>query len=173
MKKATFAGGCFWCIEPPFHRLEGVIDVYAGYTGGKTVNPTYDEVTSGRTGHLEAAQVIYDPAIVSYETLLETFWHNIDPTDDGGQFADRGSSYKTAIFYHDEEQRLLAEKSKKALAESGMLKKPIVTDIREAGEFYRAEEYHQDYYKKNPLHYNAYKKGSGRADYLERMWGQK
>ena len=172
MATATFAGGCFWCMEPPFHQSEGVIDVVAGYMGGSVDNPSYRAVSSGNTGHLEVAQITYDPSVVSYEKLLDVFWRNIDPTDSYGQFADRGPQYKTAIFCHNEEQRVAAVASKKALGESGKFSDPIVTDIREAAEFYPAEEYHQDYYKKNSLHYNAYKVGSGRAGYLKKTWGK-
>lgn len=170
MAVATFAGGCFWCMEPPFQKLDGVKEVIAGYTGGDVKNPTYQQVSSGRTGHLEAAQITYDPNVVSFETLLATFWRNIDPTDRGGQFADRGSQYETAIFYHNDEQKKLAEESKKKLEESGKFDRPIVVKILPATVFYAAEEYHQDYYKKNPLHYNSYKVGSGRAGFIERFW---
>lgn len=169
-KRAIFAGGCFWCMEPPFENTEGVIDVAAGYTGGKTENPTYEEVSSGRTGHYEAVEIIYDPEKVSYEQLLSVFWHQIDPTDDGGQFADRGTQYFTAIFYLDEEQKKLAEASKKALDKSGIFDKPVITAILPAVPFYRAEEYHQDYYKKNILHYSMYKAGSGRAGFQKKTW---
>lgn len=172
MAIATFAGGCFWCMEPPFHQTEGVTDVIAGYMGGTVDHPTYREVSTGKTGHLEVAQITYDPDVVSYEKLLEIFWRNIDPTNSYGQFADRGPQYKTAIFWHDDEQRLAAEASRKALAESGKFSDPIVTDVREAETFWPAEEYHQDYYKKNALHYNAYKVGSGRAGYLKKTWGE-
>lgn len=171
MAIATFAGGCFWCMEPPFQRLDGVEDVIAGYTGGSTVNPSYREVTSGNTGHRESAQIVYDPEKISYAELLEVFWRNIDPTDSWGQFADRGSHYRTAIFYHDEQQRQLAEQSKRELEDSGKFDDPIVTEILEAGPFYPAEDYHQDYYKKNPLHYMMYKRGSGREGFLEETWG--
>ncbi|MCB2199124.1 peptide-methionine (S)-S-oxide reductase MsrA [bacterium] len=170
MSIATFAGGCFWCMEPPFHQTEGVTDVVAGYMGGAVDNPSYREVSSGNTGHLEVAQITYDPSLVSFDELLEVFWRNIDPTDSYGQFADRGPQYKTAIFCHDEEQRIAAVASRKALEESGKFSDPIVTDIREAAEFFPAEEYHQDYYKKNALHYNAYKVGSGRAGFLKKTW---
>jgi methionine-S-sulfoxide reductase len=167
---AIFAGGCFWCMEGPFEAEPGVISVRAGYTGGKTKNPTYEEVTSGSTGHVEAIIVVYDPAKVSYERLLEIFWRQIDPTDSFGQFADKGTQYHTAIFYSDDAQKKAAEKSKKALAESKIFSKPIVTKIIKASEFYDAEDYHQDYYKKNPLHYEMYKKGSGREGFLKRIW---
>jgi len=169
---ATFAGGCFWCMEPPFEHLDGVLEVLSGYTGGPEADPTYQQVSSGRTGHLEAIQIRFDPGRVSYQELLDVFWRQIDPTDDGGQFADRGSQYTTAIFVHDEEQRALAEASKEALAESWKFKRPIVTGILPAGPFYPAEEYHQDYYEKNPTHYKMYRKGSGREGFLERTWGE-
>ena len=173
MKKAVFAGGCFWCMEPPFENTRGVLTVTAGYTGGRTEKPSYKEVCSGQTGHYEAVEVIYDPDQVSYEELLRVFWQQVDPTDPGGQFADRGSQYGTAIFYFDEEQRQLAEKSKKTLAQSGIFKKPVVTAILPAEPFYRAEEEHQDYYKKHSFYYNRYKKGSGRADFQEKTWRNK
>lgn len=171
-KKATFAGGCFWCMQGPFDRLDGVIDTDVGYTGGKIENPKYEEVASGRTKHAEALIVTYDPDKIGYEQLLDVFWMNIDPTDDGGQFADRGYQYRTAIFYHNEEQKALAEASKERLEKSGKFKKPIVTNIEPASEFYRGEEYHQEYYKKNPIRYKLYKYGSGRGAYLEQKWGK-
>ena len=167
---ATFAGGCFWCMEPPFEQLEGVRSVISGYSGGEEVNPTYKEVSSSKTGHVESIQVTYDPDVVSYEKLLDTFWHNVDPTDDGGQFVDRGFQYTTAIFYHSEEQRKLAESSKKEWDESGQFDKPIVTPIKVFTSFYPAEDYHQDYYKKNPIRYKYYRGGSGRDDFLEETW---
>lgn len=170
-KLATFAGGCFWCMVGPFEAESGVLAVVSGYTGGHQENPSYEEVCSGKTGHYEAIQITYDPAKVSYQTLLNIFWRQIDPTDAGGQFHDRGSSYQTAIFYHDEEQRQVAEESKQALAESGRFQKPIVTKILPAQAFYLAEEYHQQYYKKNPLRYKMYRKGSGREAYLIENWG--
>jgi len=168
---ATFAGGCFWCMEPPFEKLDGVISVVSGYTGGKEPDPTYEQVSSGTTGHAESIEVRYDPTRIDYETLLDVYWRQIDPTDPGGQFADRGRQYRTAIFYHDAVQQQLAERSKAALAASGRFSKPIVTAIEPAGPFYRAEEYHQDYYKKNPEHYKAYRRGSGREAFLEQTWG--
>ena len=171
VKKAIFAGGCFWCMQPSFDRLKGVLATTVGYTGGHSANPSYEEVSSGRTGHLEAVEVEYDPARVSYKELLRAFWLSVDPTDPGGQFADQGSQYKTAIFYSDEEQRGLAEESKKELAVSSRFKSPIVTAILPAAPFYPAEEYHQNYYQKNVLHYKLYKKGSGREDFLKRTWG--
>jgi len=170
--KATFAGGCFWCMEPPFDKLEGVVSTVSGYTGGQAKDPSYEQVSSGGTGHLEAVQVSFDPGKVSYSKMLEVFWHNIDPTDSGGQFCDRGSQYRSAIFYHTEEQRRLAEESKQALEKSGQLGKPLVTDVRPASTFYPAEEYHQDYYKKNPVRYKLYRLGCGRDGVLERVWGR-
>lgn len=172
LEKATFAGGCFWCMEPPFEKLPGVVEVIPGYTGGHKENPTYEEVSSGTTGHVEAIQVLFDPFQVTYEALLGVFWRQLDPTDAGGQFADRGSSYTTAIFYHTEEQKKLAEESKAALEKSGKFDKPIVTPIVSATAFYPAEEYHQDYYKKNPLRYKYYRKNSGRDQFLELVWGE-
>jgi peptide methionine sulfoxide reductase msrA/msrB len=173
LAKATFAGGCFWCMEPPFEKLDGVVSVTSGYTGGKESGPSYEEVSSGRTGHVEAVRVKYDPSKISYESLLEVFWRQIDPTDDGGQFADRGKQYRTGIYVHDREQKKLAEASKQKLAESGVFKKPIVTQIIWASAFYPAEGYHQDYYKKNPSHYKRYRRGSGREGFLETVWGNK
>ncbi|HUI44520.1 MAG TPA: peptide-methionine (S)-S-oxide reductase MsrA [Nitrospirota bacterium] len=172
VEKATFAGGCFWCMTPPFEKLDGVKEVVSGYTGGHIVNPTYQDVTSETTGHLESVEITYDPAKVSYKKLLDVFWKQIDPTDDGGQFVDRGPSYKSAIFYHSEEQKRLAEESKKDLERSGRFNKPIVTEIRPAGPFYRAEEYHQDYWKKNPVRYKFYRYNSGRDQYLAKVWGK-
>ncbi len=172
LDKATFAGGCFWCMTPPFEKLDGVKEVISGYTGGHTVNPTYEDVTSETTGHLESVEIMYDPAMVSYKKLLDVFWRQIDPTDAGGQFVDRGPSYMSAIFYHNEEQKRLAEESKKDLERSGRFNKPIVTEIRPAGPFYRAEEYHQDYWKKNPIRYKFYRYNSGRDQYLKKVWGK-
>lgn len=171
MEMATFAGGCFWCMEPPFKKLAGVGYVVPGYTGGAEKNPSYQEVCSGRTGHVEAVQVEYDPSKVSYEELLDIFWRNIDPTDGGGQFADRGSQYQTAVFYHNDGQKKAAERSRRALEESGKFERPIATAIREFTAFYPAEEYHQEYYKKNPTHYKMYRMGSGREGYLQKKWG--
>ncbi|MGQ0645421.1 MAG: peptide-methionine (S)-S-oxide reductase MsrA [Elusimicrobiota bacterium] len=172
LKNATFAGGCFWCMEPPFEKLKGVLSVTSGYAGGQTKKPTYEQVCSGATGHTESVHVLYDPAQVTYEKLLDTFWRNIDPTAVNRQFADVGTQYRTAIFYHDEEQKRLAEASKEQLAKSGKFTKPIATQILRASEFYPAEDYHQDYYKKNPGHYRQYRKGSGREDYLRETWGE-
>jgi len=171
--KATFAGGCFWCMEPPFDKLDGVVSTTSGYTGGKEKDPSYDEVSSGRTGHLEAIEIVYDPSKVSYVQLLDVFWRNVDPTQENGQFVDIGPQYRTAIFYHNEEQRRLALESKNRLRESRKFGKPIVTEIRPAMEFYSAEDYHQDYYIKNPIRYKYYRWSSGRDQFLEKAWGKK
>src|SRR3990170_2182620 len=165
-EKATFAGGCFWCMEPPFEKLDGVKEVISGYTGGRKVNPTYEEVSSGNSGHIEAIEVVYDPSKVTYSKLLDVFWKQINPTDAGGQFVDRGSSYTSAIFYHTEEQKRLAEGSKRELERSGRFDKPVVTEIRPVGPFYRAEEHHQGFWKKNPTRYKLYRYNSGRDQYL-------
>jgi peptide methionine sulfoxide reductase msrA/msrB len=167
---ATFAGGCFWCMESPFEKLKGVKEVIAGYTGGHKENPTYEEVSSGITGHLEAIQVIYDPSQVSYSKLLDVFWMQVDPTDPGGQFVDRGEQYTTAIFYHSDKQKVEAEASKARLQESGRYTASVVTPIKKASQFYRAEDYHQDYYKKNPIRYKFYRFNSGRDRYLKNIW---
>lgn len=172
LEKATLAGGCFWCLEPPFEKLEGVKEVIPGYTGGHKENPTYEEVSSGKTGHTEAVQVIFDPSKITYSDLLDIFWRQFDPTDPEGQFADRGAQYRTAIFYHSEEQKRLAEKSKDDIQQSDIFQNPIVTEIIPAGPFYRAEEYHQNYYRKNPIRYKIYRSGSGRDQYLEKKWGR-
>jgi len=172
-EKATFAGGCFWCMESPFEKLEGVKEVISGYTGGHKEDPTYKEVSTGGTGHVEAVQIIYDPSKITYSELLNVFWKQVDPTDSSGQFVDRGQPYRTAIFYHDEEQKHLAEKSKEELNKSGRYDRPIVTQIVKSSKFYRAEEYHQDYYKKNPIRYKYYRYNSGRDRYLENIWGEK
>lgn len=172
LAKATFAGGCFWCMEPPFDELAGVAATIAGYTGGHKKDPTYPEVTAGTTGHAEAVQILFDPRQVSYEKLLEVFWRNIDPTTPDRQFCDVGSQYRTVIFYHDEEQRRLAEESKRRLEASGRFNAPIVTEIVPAGEFYPAEEYHQDYYRKNPIRYKFYRAGCGRDRRLRVLWGE-
>ncbi|ANF97559.1 peptide-methionine (S)-S-oxide reductase MsrA [Paenibacillus bovis] len=169
-EKATFAGGCFWCMVTPFEELPGIISIRSGYTGGHTENPTYEEVCKETTGHAEAVQIVFDPAIFPYEKLLELFWQQIDPTDAGGQFYDRGSSYRTGIFYHNEHQRELAEASKQELEASGRFDKPIVTEITPAQTFYEAETYHQDYHKKNTGHYKRYRKGSGRDAFIEQHW---
>ncbi|PKG24180.1 peptide-methionine (S)-S-oxide reductase MsrA [Niallia nealsonii] len=168
---ATFAGGCFWCMVKPFDEQPGIIKVESGYTGGHTENPTYKEVCSETTGHYEAVQITFDATIYPYEKLLQVYWQQIDPTDAFGQFYDRGQSYQTAIFYHNEEQKQLAEKSKQELTESKRFAKIIATKILPAKTFYLAEEYHQDYYKKNPLHYNSYHVGSGRANFIKTNWG--
>jgi peptide methionine sulfoxide reductase msrA/msrB len=169
-EKATFAGGCFWCMVSPFDEQPGIKEITSGYTGGHKENPTYEEVCSDTTGHYEAVQITFDPTVFPYKKLLELFWQQIDPTDAGGQFNDRGESYRTAIFYHNEAQKQAAEASKAELAESGRFQKPIVTEILPAGPFYRAEEKHQHYYKKNPFHYNLYKEGSGRARFIRENW---
>jgi peptide-methionine (S)-S-oxide reductase len=168
---ATFAGGCFWCMEPPFDKLPGVISTTSGYTGGTRKNPTYEEVSGGSTGHAEAVQVVYDPAKVTYEKLLDVFWHNIDPTVKDRQFCDSGTQYRTAIFVHNDEQKRLAEASKAALEKSKPFKEPIVTPIVQAGDFWPAEEYHQDYYLKNPVRYTYYRTGCGRDRRLAQLWG--
>lgn len=170
-KEAYFAGGCFWCTEADFEKADGVIEAISGYTGGHVANPTYKQVSKGGTGHVEAVKVIYDPAKISYEELLQVFWMHIDPTDPGGQFVDRGSQYRSVIFYANEQQRRLAEASKERLAASGRFDKPIVTEILPLGPFYPAEAYHQDYYKRNPIRYRWYRYGSGRDQFLERVWG--
>ena len=172
LEKATFAGGCFWCMEPPFEELDGVIEVISGYTGGEEKNPTYEQVATGKTGHAEAVQITYDPSRVSFEKLLEVFWRQIDPTDDGGQFADRGSQYRTAIFFHNDEQKNIAEKSKETLTKSSKFKKPIVTEIHPYIQFYPAEDYHQDFYKKSSSRYKSYKYYSGRDSYIKKVWGK-
>jgi peptide-methionine (S)-S-oxide reductase len=172
LAKATFAGGCFWCMEPPFDRVDGVVSTTSGYTGGEKVDPTYEEVSAGGTGHAESVEVLYDPAKVSYEKLLDVFWHNVDPTVRDRQFCDTGHQYRTAIFTHDETQKRLAEQSKAALEKSKPFKDPIVTEIVPAGRFYPAEEYHQDYYKKNPVRYKFYRYNCGRDQRLEQLWGK-
>ena len=168
---ATFAGGCFWCVESDFEHVPGVVEAVSGYTGGHVDDPTYKKVSSGSTGHIESVQVHFDSAIISYEGLLAAFWRMVNPTDTEGQFVDRGGQYSTAIFYHDEPQKLAADKSKKELMASGRYSGPVVTPIRAAGKFHVAEEYHQDYYKKNPIRYKFYRFGSGRDQYLEKTWG--
>ena len=170
MEKATFAGGCFWCMVKPFDQWEGIHKVTSGYMGGHVENPTYEDVKKGTSGHLEVVQIEFNPAKFSYEQLLEIYWMQIDPTDAGGQFHDRGDSYKTAIFVHSEQQRQLAQQSKEDLAESGRFKKPIVTEIRDANTFYVAEDYHQDYYKKEPEHYKEDRAKSGRDAFINEHW---
>jgi len=170
MKTATFAGGCFWCMVKPFDQYEGVEKVVAGYTGGTTPHPTYKEVCEGKTGHVEAVRITFEEKKISYEQLLAIFWRQIDPTDDGGQFADRGTTYRTAIFYHDAAQKAAAEESRNTLQKEKRFTKPIRTEILPVGEFFAAEEYHQDYYKKNPLPYAQYFAGSGRKEFLATPW---
>ena len=167
---AVFAGGCFWCTESDFEKIDGVIEAISGYTGGKEANPTYKQVASGATSHAEAVKVIYDPDRISYAELLEIFWRHVDPTDDGGQFVDRGYQYRSAIFYADETERRLAEASRDRLASSGRFDKPIVTEIVPLGKFYTAEDYHQNYYKTNPMRYKWYRSGSGRDQFLKKTW---
>jgi peptide methionine sulfoxide reductase msrA/msrB len=171
LKTATFAGGCFWCVESDFEKVDGVVQAISGYTGGQKPDPTYNEVSAGVTGHAEAVQVHYDPVKITYKDLLDVFWRQVDPTDAGGQFVDRGSQYRTAIFYHDEEQKRIAEESKAELDKSGRFSKPIITEIVPLSEFYTAEEYHQDYYNKNPRRYKFYRYGSGRDQFIKSTWG--
>lgn len=168
---ATFAGGCFWCMEPPFDKLDGVISTTSGYTGGHQDNPTYKQVSSGGTGHTEAVQIVYDPSKISYEKLLTVFWRNIDPTSADRQFCDRGTQYRPGIFYHGPAQQKAAENSLKELKKNKPFKEPIVTEITAATKFYPAEEYHQDYYKKNPVRYKFYRYNCGRDEILEYLWG--
>jgi peptide-methionine (S)-S-oxide reductase len=170
---ATFAGGCFWCMEPPFDKLDGVLSTTSGYIGGTVARPTYEQVSSGRTGHTEAVQVAYDPSRVTYEKLLDVFWHNIDPTVRDRQFCDIGSQYRSGIFVHDAEQRRLAEASKAALEKNKPFKAPIVTEVTDAMTFYPAEDYHQDYYQKNPIRYRYYRTGCGRDARLKELWGER
>jgi peptide-methionine (S)-S-oxide reductase len=170
-KKATFAGGCFWCMEAPFDKLPGVSEVTVGYTGGRKTNPTYQEVSAGTTGHAEAVEIAYDSAKITYEKLLDVFWHNVDPFTRNAQFCDHGSQYRTGIFYHDDEQKSLAEASKDALSKSGRFKQPIVTEITAASTFWPAEDYHQHYYVKNPVRYKFYRYNCGRDQRLEQLWG--
>lgn len=173
LEKATFAGGCFWCMEEALDKVGGVVSTTSGYTGGRTKNPTYEDVSSGITGHAESVEILYDPAKVSYAKILDVFWRNIDPTTPDAQFCDHGPQYRSAIFYHGETQKRLAEESKKKLAQSKPFKEPIVTEIVAAAEFYPAEEYHQDFYEKNPVRYRLYKYNCGRAKRLEELWGDK
>jgi len=173
IKKAMFAGGCFWCVEPPISALKGVMSVIPGYSGGHIKNPTYEQVCTGTTGHLEVIEVTYDEKEIGYGEILEVFWRQIDPTDEGGQFGDRGSQYKTAIFYYNNEQKQIAEESKKAIADLFNFEKPIATQILKAAEFFPAEEYHRKYYEKNPLRYNMYKEASGRSKYIKETWHTK
>lgn len=171
LEKATFAGGCFWCMEHPFEDINAVVEVVSGYTGGQKKNPTYEEVSYGNTGHTEAVQISYDPDKITYEELLDLFWRQFDPTDAGGSFGDRGSQYRSAIFYHNDEQKRLAETSKEKMNQSKIFDKPIVTEITKLEIFYKAEDYHQDYYKKNPVRYKMYRFGSGRDRFLKKIWG--
>jgi len=171
--KATFAGGCFWCVEADFDKVPGVISTTSGYTGGTVTNPTYEQVSSKRTGHAEAVQIVYDPAKVSYEQLLDRYWHSIDPTTKDAQFCDHGSPYRTAIFTHDAAQARAAQESLAALQKSKPFKEPIVTEILPAGPFYPAEEYHQDYYRKNPVRYQYYRSACGRDARVKQLWGDK
>ena len=172
LEKATFAGGCFWCMEQAFDNLEGVKSVVSGYTGGRKPNPTYEEVSAGTTGHAESIEIAYDPAVISYSRLLEVFWRNIDPTVKDRQFCDAGTQYRSAIFYHGEEQKRLAEATKKALEQSRRFPGPIYTEIAPATTFYHAEEYHQKYYRKNPVRYKYYKFNCGRDQRLKELWGK-
>jgi peptide methionine sulfoxide reductase msrA/msrB len=167
---ATFAGGCFWCVQSDFGKFDGVVEAISGYTGGHKPNPTYEEVSSGLSGHLEAVQVRFDPAVISYDELLKIFWRHVDPTDDGGQFVDRGAQYRTAIFFHDDQQKKAAESSKLALARSGRFGKPIATEILPMKKFFQAEAYHQHYFKKNPIRYKFYRANSGRDQFLKKVW---
>lgn len=169
---ATFAGGCFWCMEKPFDELDGVLDVYVGYTGGTEAYPSYEDVASGQTDHVEAVQIRYDPSLVTYETILAVFWRQIDPTDDGGQFVDRGYQYSTAVFYHNEHQKAAAEHSIAALEDEERFDHPIVTPVRSANEFYLAEDYHQKFYQENPVRYRMYRSSSGRDEFLDEVWGE-
>jgi peptide methionine sulfoxide reductase msrA/msrB len=168
--EAVFAGGCFWCTEADFEKVDGVIEAVSGYTGGRVADPTYQQVSSGGTGHLEAVKVVYDPGRITYEQLLQVFWRHVNPTDGGGQFVDRGAQYRSAIFYANDRERQLAEASKEALAAGGRFDQPVVTEILPLGAFYPAEDYHQDYYKQNPLRYRYYRAGSGRDQFLEKVW---
>jgi len=170
VQKATFAGGCFWCTESDFEKQTGVIDVVSGYSGGDEIDPAYKQVAAGETGHVESIQVTYDPSKISYEELLDIFWRHVDPTDSGGSFVDRGAQYRSVIFYHDNTQKKIAQKSKKEIGELGVFDKPIVTEILPLKEFYLAEEYHQDYYKKNPIRYKFYRHNSGRDQFLKKTW---
>jgi len=170
LEVATFAGGCFWCVEADFEKLSGVKKAISGYAGGHVNSPTYKQVSAGKTGHIEAVQVYYDPEIISYKELLDALWRQTNPTDNGGQFVDRGEQYRTAIFYHNEQQRLAAEKSRAELNDSGKFEKPVLTELHPLTKFWEAEEYHQDYYKKNPLRYKFYRYNSGRDQFLDKTW---
>ena len=172
LEKATFAGGCFWSLQRDMEPIPGVVSVVSGYTGGTKVNPTYEEVSAGDTGHAEAVEVLFDPAKITYRQLLDHFWHNVDPTTDDRQFCDRGPEYRSEIFYHSEEQRISAEESKREIERTKTFREPVVTQIVAAGPFYRAEEYHQDYPKKNPFRYHAYRTGCRRDARLRELWGK-
>lgn len=172
-RTATFAGGCFWCMQPPFDQLDGVEATVPGYTGGHKENPTYQEICGGETGHAEALQVHFDPAKISYAELLDVFWRNINPADPDGQFVDRGPQYRPAIFYHDEEQRRLAEESRARLDAARIFTAPVKVEISPADDFYPAEEYHQDYYRKSPVRYKSYRYSSGRDQFLKKIWGER
>lgn len=169
--KAYFAGGCFWCMEEVFEKVEGVLSATSGYMGGTVASPSYEEVSAGRTGHAESVEVVYDPAKVSYQKLLEAFWHNVDPIIPNAQFCDHGSQYRSAIFYQTDEEKRASDTSKQAIEQSKRFTEPIVTQIAQASQFYPAEEYHQDFYKKNPIRYKVYKYNCGRAKRLEALWG--
>lgn len=170
LNKATFAGGCFWCMVKPFDQWDGVHSVVSGYTGGHLENPTYEDVKKGTTGHFEAVEITFNPDVISYQDILSVYWKQIDPTDDGGQFQDRGHAYRTAIFYHNDAQKRIAEQSKTSLEQSGQFKQPIVTEILPATTFYEAEDYHQDYYQKNRAHYEQDRAQSGRDEFIEKNW---
>ena len=171
LARATFAGGCFWCMEPPFEKLAGVISVTSGYTGGPEKNPTYEQVSNHRTGHTEAVEIVFDPKVVTYERLLEVFWHNIDPTTDDRQFCDAGRQYRTGIFVHDADQKRVAEESKRKVQATKTFAGPVLTPVETAGPFYVAEDYHQDFYKKSPVRYYSYRAGCGRDARLKALWG--
>ncbi|MFM8540469.1 MAG: peptide-methionine (S)-S-oxide reductase MsrA [Nitrospira sp.] len=170
--KAVFAGGCFWCMEEAFEKVEGVVSVTSGYMGGKTAAPTYEEVSAGGTGHAESVEVLYDPSKVTYQKLLDHFWKNVDPTTSNAQFCDHGSQYRAVIFYGNDQEKQQAEASKQALVQSKRFQEPIVTEVAMAAQFYPAEEYHQDFYKKNPIRYKFYKTSCGRVNRLELLWGK-
>jgi peptide-methionine (S)-S-oxide reductase len=171
LSKAYFAGGCFWCMEEAFEKVEGVLSATSGYMGGRVANPSYEEVSAGRTGHAESVEVVYDPSKVSYQKLLDAFWHNVDPVTPNAQFCDHGSQYRSAIFFQTDEEKRASEVSKQAIEQSKRFAEPIVTQIVQASQFYPAEEYHQDFYKKNPIRYKVYKYNCGRAQRLETLWG--
>lgn len=172
LAKATFAAGCFWCVEPPFDKLDGVVSTTSGYIGGQQSNPNYKDVSAGKTGHTEAVEVVYDPTKVSYQTLLKTFWANVDPTTNTRQFCDSGSQYRPGIFWHNAEQKSAADKSRQAINDSGRFEAPVKVEITEASTFYAAEDYHQDYYLKNPARYNYYRWACGRDARLKQLWGE-